>query len=165
MKFGDISKPSKDLLNEDYTSAITLKCKGKAGPFDVTVETLRSPAGALSSKVGGKFAYAGLNFDKVQATADGSHVLETSLIPCTGCKLTFKANKGADQRVDVAGGGRGRCDGTSATEASRRRARVRSLTNAPAHEKVVASLSEGGGGVPRTAGGNGSAVTAFATHR
>jgi voltage-dependent anion channel protein 2 len=104
MKFGDISKPSKDLLGEDYTSAITLKCKGKAGPFDVTVETLRSPAGALSSKVGGKFAYAGLNFDKVQATADGSHVLETSLVPCTGCKLTFKANKGADLGVEYTKG-------------------------------------------------------------
>ena len=104
MKYADISKPSKDLLNEDYTSAVTLKCKGKAGPFDVTIETLRSPAGALTSKVGGKFAYAGLNFDKIQATADGSHVLETSLVPIAGCKLTFKANKGADLGVEYTAG-------------------------------------------------------------
>jgi voltage-dependent anion channel protein 2 len=104
MKFSDISKPSNDLLNEDYTSSVTLKCKGKAGPVDVTVETLRGPTGALTSKVGGKFAYAGLNFDKLQATADGSNVLETSLVPCKGCKLTFKANKAADLGLEYTAG-------------------------------------------------------------
>ena len=104
MKFSDISKPSKDLLNDDYTSSVTLKCKGKAGPIGVTIETERSAAGTLSSKVGGKFAYAGLNFDKVQAKADGSNVLETSLAPCAGCKVTFKANKGADLGVEYTAG-------------------------------------------------------------
>ena len=93
MKYSDISKPSKDLLNDDYTSSIVLKCKSAAGPVGVTIETERSSAGTLSSKVGGKFSYAGLNFDKLQAKADGSNVLETSLTPCTGCKITFKANE------------------------------------------------------------------------
>ncbi|KAL7545222.1 hypothetical protein ACHAWF_008581 [Thalassiosira exigua] len=104
MKFSDISKPSKDLLSDDYTSSLTLKCKGKAGPVGVTIETERSKAGTLSSKVGGKFAYAGLNFDKVQHKADGSHVLETSLVPCKGCKMTFKANKGADLGFEYTAG-------------------------------------------------------------
>mmetsp|Transcript_12694 Transcript_12694/g.27572 ORF Transcript_12694/g.27572 Transcript_12694/m.27572 type:complete len:267 (-) Transcript_12694:268-1068(-) len=104
MKFSDISKPSKDLLNDDYTSSITLKCKSKAGPIGVTIETERSAAGTLSSKVGGKFSYAGLNFDKLQAKADGSNVLETSLVPCKGCKMTFKANKGADLGVEYTAG-------------------------------------------------------------
>jgi len=104
MKFGDISKPSKDLLSDDYTSSVNLKAKVKAGPIGITIETERSPAGTLSSKVGGKFAYAGLNFDKLQAKADGSHVLETSLVPLPGCKLTFKANKGADLGVEYTAG-------------------------------------------------------------
>eukprot|EP00584_Thalassiosira_punctigera_P003689 CAMPEP_0172535334 /NCGR_PEP_ID=MMETSP1067-20121228/7392_1 /TAXON_ID=265564 ORGANISM="Thalassiosira punctigera, Strain Tpunct2005C2" /NCGR_SAMPLE_ID=MMETSP1067 /ASSEMBLY_ACC=CAM_ASM_000444 /LENGTH=266 /DNA_ID=CAMNT_0013320265 /DNA_START=148 /DNA_END=948 /DNA_ORIENTATION=+ len=104
MKFSDISKPSKDLLGDDYTSSVTLKAKGKAGPIGVTIETERSPAGTLSSKVGGKFSYAGLNFDKLQGKADGSTVLETSLVPCTGCKMTFKANKGADLGIEYTAG-------------------------------------------------------------
>jgi len=104
MKFSDISKPSKDLINDDYTSSVTLKCKGKAGPIGVTIETDRSATGALTSKVGGKFAYAGLNFDKVQSKADGSNVLETSLVPCKGCKMTFKASKGADLGVEYTAG-------------------------------------------------------------
>ena len=104
MKFNDISKPSKDLLSDDYTNSMTLKCKGKAGPIGVTIETERSAAGTLSSKVGGKFAYAGLNFDKLQAKADGSNVLETSLVPMAGCKMTFKANKGADLGVEYTAG-------------------------------------------------------------
>eukprot|EP00581_Thalassiosira_minuscula_P018332 CAMPEP_0183721176 /NCGR_PEP_ID=MMETSP0737-20130205/13544_1 /TAXON_ID=385413 /ORGANISM="Thalassiosira miniscula, Strain CCMP1093" /LENGTH=265 /DNA_ID=CAMNT_0025951147 /DNA_START=65 /DNA_END=862 /DNA_ORIENTATION=- len=104
MKFSDISKPSKDLLSDDYTSGVTLKAKGKAGPIAVTIETERSAAGTLSSKVGGKFSYAGLNFDKVQMKADGSNVLETSLVPCPGCKMTFKANKGADLGVTYTAG-------------------------------------------------------------
>jgi voltage-dependent anion channel protein 2 len=105
MKFSDISKPSKDLLSDDYTSSFTLKSKSSAGPIGVTIETDRAPStGSLSSKVGLKFAYAGLNFDKLQAKADGSNVLETSLVPCTGCKLTFKANKGADLGVEYTAG-------------------------------------------------------------
>jgi len=104
MKFSDICKPSKDLLEDDYTSNINLKAKVKAGPIGVTIETERSAAGTLSSKVGGKFAYAGLNFDKLQAKADGSHVLETSIAPLPGCKLTFKANKGADLGLEYSTG-------------------------------------------------------------
>ncbi|EED95786.1 predicted protein [Thalassiosira pseudonana CCMP1335] len=104
VKYSDIGKSAKDLLNDDYTNSISLKCKGKAGPVGVTVETERSPAGTLSSKVGTKFSYAGLNFDKLQAKADGSNVLETSLAPCAGCKVTFKANKGADLGVEYTAG-------------------------------------------------------------
>ena len=51
MKFSDICKPSKDLLEDDYTSNINLKAKVKAGPIGVTIETERSAAGTLSSKV------------------------------------------------------------------------------------------------------------------
>jgi len=104
MKYSDISKPSKDLLNDDYTTSFTLKAKTKAGPVGVTLETERSPAGTLSSKVGAKFSYAGLNFDKLQAKADGSNVLETSVTAFEGCKLTFKANKGADLGVEYTAG-------------------------------------------------------------
>jgi len=103
-KFSDIAKGPNDLLNDDYTSSVSLKCKANAGPVAVTIETERSANGSLSSKVGGKFAYAGLNFDKVQAKADGSNVLETSLVPCTGCKMTFKANKGADLGFEYTAG-------------------------------------------------------------
>jgi len=104
MKYSDISKPSKDLLNDDYTTSFALKAKTKAGPVGVTLETERSPAGTLSSKVGAKFSYAGLNFDKLQAKADGSNVLETSVTAFEGCKLTFKANKGADLGVEYTAG-------------------------------------------------------------
>ena len=105
MKFSDISKPSSDLLNENYCSNVTLKAKNlSAGPIAVTIETERSAAGTLSSKVGGKFAYAGLNFDKVEHKADGTSVLETSLLPCPGCKMTFKANKGADLGLEYTAG-------------------------------------------------------------
>jgi voltage-dependent anion channel protein 2 len=103
-KFADIAKGPIDLLNDDYTSSVTLKCKSSAGPVGVTIETDRSASGVLSSKIGGKFAYAGLNFDKVQAKADGSNVLETSLVPCKGCKVTFKASKGADLGVEYTAG-------------------------------------------------------------
>lgn len=95
-KFADLSKGPNDLLSDDYTSANTLKCKTKAGPVAVTIETERSASGSLSSKVCTKFSLYGLSFDKVQAKANGSSVLETSLVPCEGCKVTFKANKGAD---------------------------------------------------------------------
>jgi len=105
MKFSDISKPSSDLLCNDYCSNVTLKAKSlSAGPVSLSIETERSAAGTLSSKVGGKFAYAGLNFDKVEAKADGSNVLETSLVPCPGCKMTFKANKGADLGLEYTAG-------------------------------------------------------------
>lgn len=104
MKFSDINKPAKSLINDDYTSKISLKCKGAAGPIGVTIDTDRSAAGTLSSKVATKFSYAGLSFDKLQHEADGSTVLETSLVPCAGCKMTFKANKGADLGVEYTAG-------------------------------------------------------------
>lgn len=93
-----------DILSEDYTDKVTLKAKKNAGPVAVTLETARGSGGALSSKVGTKFAYAGLSFDKVQLTADGGQVLETSLVPCEGVKLSFKGNKGADLGIDYTKG-------------------------------------------------------------
>lgn len=103
-KFSDFSKGPKDLLNDDYTSSISLKCKKPAGPVTVTIETERAAGGALSSKIGTKFAYAGFNVDKGQLKADGSRVLETSVKPCPGCKVSFKASKGADLCVDYTKG-------------------------------------------------------------
>jgi voltage-dependent anion channel protein 2 len=91
-------------LNDDYSSKISLKCKKNAGPVAVTIETERGSGGALSSKVGTKFSYAGLSFDKAQMKADGGHVLETSLTVAPGVKLAFKGNKGADVCVDYKNG-------------------------------------------------------------
>lgn len=99
-KYKDISKGPSDLLSDDYTTSVTLKCKKNAGPIAVTIETDRSSGGALSSKIGGKFSYGGVSFDKVQLKADGGHVLETSLVPYPGFKLSFKGNKGADLGID-----------------------------------------------------------------
>lgn len=104
VKFSDIAKGPSDLLNDDYTNKVSLKCKKAAGPVAVTIETNRGSGGALSSKVGTKFSYAGLSFDKVQLTADGGNVIETSLSPAAGVKLSFKGNKGADLGVDYSKG-------------------------------------------------------------
>eukprot|EP00542_Grammatophora_oceanica_P020610 CAMPEP_0194047120 /NCGR_PEP_ID=MMETSP0009_2-20130614/23567_1 /TAXON_ID=210454 /ORGANISM="Grammatophora oceanica, Strain CCMP 410" /LENGTH=265 /DNA_ID=CAMNT_0038692639 /DNA_START=86 /DNA_END=883 /DNA_ORIENTATION=- len=104
VKFSDIPKGPKDLLGDDYTSKISLKCKKSAGPVAVTIETERGSGGGLSSKVGTKFAYSGLSFDKAQMKADGGHVLETSIVPCPGCKVSFKGNKGADLGIDYSTG-------------------------------------------------------------
>jgi voltage-dependent anion channel protein 2 len=93
-----------DLLTDDFTTSISLKCKKSAGPVAVTIETTRCAKGALSSKVGSKFAYSGLSFDKVQATASGGHVLETSYKAAPGVVLSFKGNKGADLGVDYTNG-------------------------------------------------------------
>jgi voltage-dependent anion channel protein 2 len=93
-----------DLLNDDYATKTTLKCKKSAGPVAVTIETERGEGGALSSKIGTKFAYAKFNVDKAQATANGGRVLETSLKVAPGVKLSFKANKGADLGVDYTSG-------------------------------------------------------------
>jgi len=89
-----------DLLNDDYSSKISLKCKKSAGPVGVTIDTARGKDGSLSSKIGGKFSYAGVSFDKVQHEADGSPTLETSLCPAPGLKLSFKGSKGADLGCD-----------------------------------------------------------------
>lgn len=85
-----------DLLNDDYTNKVSLKCKKNAGPVAVTIDTTRGAGGALSSKVGTKFSYAGLSFDKAQLEANGSQTLETSLSPVPGLELSFKGGKGAD---------------------------------------------------------------------
>jgi len=84
------------LLSEDYSVGISLKCKKAAGPVGVTIEAERASSGTISSKVGTKFSYGGVNFDKVQLKADGSQVFETSLPICSPVLLTFKGGKGAD---------------------------------------------------------------------
>jgi voltage-dependent anion channel protein 2 len=91
-------------LNDDYTTKTTLKCKKNAGPVSVTIETERGEGGALSSKIGTKFAYAKFNVDKAQGTANGGRVLETSLKVAPNVKLSFKANKGADLGIDYTNG-------------------------------------------------------------
>jgi voltage-dependent anion channel protein 2 len=93
-----------DILVEDYTSKVSLKCKKDAGPVTVTIETEQGTAGALSSKIGTKFNYAKFNVDKGQLTADGGKVLETSLKLTDDVKLTFKAGKGADLGLDYVKG-------------------------------------------------------------
>jgi len=99
-KFSDIAKGPKDLLNDDYSTKQTLKCKKNAGPVAVTIETSRGEGGALTSKIGTKFNYGKLNIDKAQATADGSQVLETSLKVAPNMKVSFKSGKGADLGID-----------------------------------------------------------------
>jgi len=91
-------------LNDDYTSKVFLKCKKSAGPVAVTIATEQGRGGALSSKVGTKFAYAKFNVDKGQLKADGGRVLETSLKLSPDVKLSFKADKGADLGVDYTKG-------------------------------------------------------------
>jgi voltage-dependent anion channel protein 2 len=93
-----------DLLNDDYTSSVVLKAKKNAGPVAVTIETTRGDDGALTSKVGTKFAYAKFNVDKGQIKADGGRVLETSLKVTPEVKLSFLASKGADLGVDYTKG-------------------------------------------------------------
>jgi len=99
-KFSDIAKAPTDLINDDYCSKVSLKCKKSAGPVAVTIDTTRAPAGSLSSKIGTKFSYAGLSFDKAQLESDGGQTLETSLTPAPGLKLSFKGSKGADLGAD-----------------------------------------------------------------
>lgn len=103
-KFADIAKGPSDLLNDDYATKQTLKCKKSAGPVAVTIETTRGEGGALTSKIGTKFNYGKLNVDKAQATADGGKVLETSLAVAPGTKVSFKSGKGADLGVDYTKG-------------------------------------------------------------
>mmetsp|Transcript_18484 Transcript_18484/g.26022 ORF Transcript_18484/g.26022 Transcript_18484/m.26022 type:complete len:266 (+) Transcript_18484:68-865(+) len=100
IKFSDIASGPSDLLSDDYTSKVTLKCKKNAGPVAVTIETNRGSGGDLTSKIGTKFSYAGLSFDKVQLQADGNQVFESSMSPASGVKLSFKGNKGADLGCD-----------------------------------------------------------------
>jgi len=104
VKFCDISKGPSDLLSDDYTTKTSLKCKKSAGPLAVTIETERGSGGSLASKLGTKFTYAGLSFDKIQFKPDGSNVLETSIKPAPGCIATFKGGKGADVGIDYTTG-------------------------------------------------------------
>jgi len=103
-KFSDITKGPKDLLNDDYSTKQTLKCKKNAGPVAITIETGRGEGGALTSKIGSKFNYGKLNIDKAQATADGGQVLETSLNVAPNVKVSFKSGKGADLGIDYTQG-------------------------------------------------------------
>ncbi|GKY95289.1 hypothetical protein MPSEU_000490800 [Mayamaea pseudoterrestris] len=103
-KFADISKPTKDLLLEDYPTKLLLKCKKLAGPVALTIETEAGKGGSLTSKLSHKFSYAKFNVDKLAHAADGSHTLETSLAVSPEIKLAFKASKGADLCVDYVKG-------------------------------------------------------------
>lgn len=91
-------------MTDDYSTKISLKCKKNAGDVAVTIETERGSGGALSSKVGTKFAYGKVKFDKAQHTTDGGYVLETSLEAMDGISLFFKGNKGADLGIDYTKG-------------------------------------------------------------
>lgn len=103
-KFSDIAKAPTDLLNEDYASKVSLKCKKAAGPVTVTIDSTRAAGGAIASKVGTKFSYAGLSFDKAQLEAAGGQTLETSICPAPGLKLSFKGSQGADLGCDYKSG-------------------------------------------------------------
>lgn len=99
-KFADIAKAPTDLLSDDYTTKVSLKCKKSAGPVAVTIDTTKGTNGALASKIGTKFSYAGLSFDKAQLEANGGKTLETSICPTPGLKVSFKGGKGADLGCD-----------------------------------------------------------------
>jgi len=103
-KFSDLAKAPTDLLNDDYATKVSLKAKKGAGPVAVTIDTTRAASGAISSKVGGKFSYAGLSFDKAQLEAAGGQTLETSICPAPGLKVSFKGSKGADLGCDYKSG-------------------------------------------------------------
>jgi len=104
MKFDDFASGPNDLLNDDYTTRTSLKCKKGAGPIAVTLESDRSKDGKISSKIGLKSSYSGLSFDKIQFKPDGTYALETSMKPYAGTKLSFKGGKGADIGLDYACG-------------------------------------------------------------
>lgn len=100
----NLNKYATGLLNDDYTSKVSLKCKKDAGPVTVTIETGQGSGGSLSTQVGTKFSYAKFNVDKGQLKADGDRVLETSLSLSPDVKISFKSGKGADLGVDYTKG-------------------------------------------------------------
>jgi voltage-dependent anion channel protein 2 len=102
-KFADIGKAPKDLLSDDYTTSVSLKCKKNAGPIAVTIDTDRAASGALTSKIGTKATFMDVFFD-VKNKPCGAQTLESSISPCPGCKVTFKGGKGADLDIDYATG-------------------------------------------------------------
>merc|ERR1712157_64124 len=81
-----------------------LKSKKNAGPVAVTIESERLKGGKVTGKIGTKFAYGGLAFDKLQFKPDGDSVLEASMIPCPGALMTFKGGKGADVGIEYVQG-------------------------------------------------------------
>jgi len=99
-KFADLLKAPKDLLADDYTTKLTLKSKKDAGPATVTVEAEKAASGVVA-KVSSKFAFGGINFEKLQLTADGGYALETSLAPVNGVSFNFKgSSKASDLGLD-----------------------------------------------------------------
>lgn len=98
-KFVDINKNANDLLNDDYTDKLSLKCKKAAGPINVTVETCRNPTdGTLTTKLGSKFGVCGLAVDKLQLTQDANGVLESTISPFANTTIGFNGNT---QSADV----------------------------------------------------------------
>jgi len=92
-QFIDIHKPTTDLLTEDYSNKLSLKCKKSAGPVNITIESSRNPSdGTLSTKIGSKFNVCGVKVDKLQLTQDTNCVLETSLGICNGTTIGFNGN-------------------------------------------------------------------------
>lgn len=81
-----------------------MKAKKAAGPVTFTIETEQDKSGALSSKIGTKYAFAKFSLDKGQLKADGSRILETSFKVAPDVKLSFKGSKGADLCVDYTKG-------------------------------------------------------------
>ena len=91
-------------MNDDFTSKYVLKAKKAAGPVTFTIETEQDKSGALSSKIGTKYAFSNFSLDKGQLKADGSRILETSFKVSPDVKVSFKGGKGADLCVDYAKG-------------------------------------------------------------
>ena len=77
-------------MNDDYTSKYVLKAKKSAGPVSFTIETEQDKSGALSSKIGTKYAFSKFSLDKGQLKADGSKILETSFKVTPDVKVSFK---------------------------------------------------------------------------
>lgn len=69
-----------------------------------TIETEQDKSGALSSKIGTKYAFAKFSLDKGQLKGDGSRLLETSFKVSPDLKLSFKGGKGADLCADYTNG-------------------------------------------------------------
>lgn len=102
-KFADIAKGPGDLLGDDYTKKVTLKCKKNAGDVGLTFDN-EMAKGAVSSKIAAKFSYAKFSVDKLQFKGDGGKIFESSLKLTPELKFAFKASKGADLSVDYTKG-------------------------------------------------------------
>lgn len=91
-------------MNDDFTTKYVLKAKKAAGPVTFTIETEQDKSGALSSKIGTKYAYSKFSLDKGQLKGDGSKVFESSIKLSPDVKISFKGGKGADLCVDYTKG-------------------------------------------------------------